>query len=139
MAYPKWYTDDKDEVLAAKKRLEESKLPLLLSYIIQPLQYSGDGRPMYYHKRIYYWPDINKVKEDVQFSHSDRATQTTLPGTVDLTLAFAEYDFDKKPIETAQLIGVKVSEVIESIMRETDVGSYEQLGKLLAHYFLEAK
>ncbi len=139
MAYPKWYTADKKTVLAAKKRLETSKLPLLLSYIIQPLQFSGDGRPMYYHKRIYYWPDVETVKEDVQFSHSDSATQTTLPGTIDLTLAFAEYDFDKKPIETAQLIGMRVNEVIDGILRETEVSSYEQLGELLAHYFLNAK
>ena len=135
MAYPKWYSEEMAEIEAAKKRLETSKLPLLIFYTIEPLQFSGDGRTMYEHRRIYYLPDLKKIKEDVQFTNNYRPTNTTFPDTVDLIQAFADKPFGQKPTEVAVDIGNEIGAIVERYMSENEISSWEDLGKLLAAYY----
>lgn len=133
--FPEWYAKDLEEVAAAKKRLEESKLPILLYYSIDPLQFSGDGRPMYYHRRIYYFPDVDAVKEDVQFTNNGHTTDNVLPGTVNLAQALAKYAFGEKPIEVAKAVSENIKATIDHMVASDNVGSWEQLGMYLLAYY----
>jgi hypothetical protein len=118
------------EIADINLEITEPKLPLLLFYNIKFLDTTGNGRSRFCHERVYYYVNTNTVETMTNIFTLENRSQSLLPGTVDLTLAFSKMN----PGDIGQ-ITAGIRSTVHHLLENTKVSSWADLGNLLAAYY----
>jgi hypothetical protein len=118
------------EIADINREIAEPKLPLLLFYNIKYLDTTGNGHHRFSHERVYYYVNTDTVDTVTNIFTLETRSKSLLPGTVDLTIAFAKMS----PSDIDQITaGIRTT--VHHLLENTKVASWADLGKLLAAYY----
>lgn len=118
------------EIDGINREITAPKLPLLLFYNIKYLDDTGNGRHRFSHERIYYYANTGAVDVMTNIFTIEERSKNLLPGTVDLTIAFAKMS----PSDMGQ-ITANIKGVVEHLLENTKVTSWTHMGQLIAAYY----
>ena len=118
------------EIADINREISEPKLPLLLFYNIKYLDTTGNGHSRFIHERIYYYVNTDTVDTVTNIFSIEARSQSVLPGTVDLTIAFSKMSSG----DVDQITG-GIKATVQHLLETTKVSSWAHLGQLLAAYY----
>jgi predicted RNase H-like nuclease (RuvC/YqgF family) len=118
------------EIEDINREISAPKLPLLLFYNIKFLDTTGNGHSRFIHERIYYYANTDTVDTVTNIFTLENRSQSLLPGTVDLTVAFS-----RMGASDIEKITDGIKATMSHLLETTKVSSWTHMGQLLAAYY----